>query len=665
MIQFTFLNPGEPTEIELIGPMRRQQIKYPRDSLPTELMPAFGELKVAETLTQLRDLAHMLPDIRAGERKGFDKFTSNSQELAKKWTNPYSTTSIIETVRKTKNAMTQQFNLGISNLLPPGRTNLTKQWCLKETRDEQVLVIGDLHGCFHSLVRMLSKWNTLGYITDNLILNDGWMIVFTGDLVDRCFLSLETVLIVCMLFNKNPKTVRVCSGNHESSTNLWTRYGFWAEICNDFGQTNQDKILMFQLVSTFMSVYFIRENKTAQWVQFSHGVFDVGGTDHTVETLKWLHTSDSEKRLFNNIEKNGYQWTDVTSSSVYGVDPGQHRAFYNAETIDADNWEVKMTAGINGIKGHIKSVKPDQSRPMLDYVMMKFYMTVGNIGHIFRGHQDNVNLTLIPASQHVQMPVGVFEVNDVAVVYKTRSPTELDPGITLPLLYEIAAAATANDVTWTGVVDRINEFCFDHQTDPNNNSIGTMGHILGVASTRWSELKMIRDPPDEIKINVSGDTMSFTTKKDGGESTTVFNNLHCFPVFTISSSLSCRPACNYDAYAVLSPRPSASASASSAQSAHSLASSVPPLSSLRKSGGSGGKRGGSGGRRGGSGGKRGGGPSEQTAQTKPKPKRRRVVEERSRVVEKRPRVVAERPSKRQKKRNLHVSMVQMMLKLRF
>jgi len=313
---------------------------------------------------------------------------------------------------------------------------------------------------------------------------------------------------------------------------------------------------MFQLVSTFMSVYFIRENKTAQWVQFSHGVFDVGLlTDHTVETLKWLHTSDSEKRLFNNIQKNGYQWTDVTSSSVYGVDPGQHRAFYNADVLSnlSDNWEAKMTAGINGIKGHIQSVKPDQSRPMLDYVMMKFYMTVGNIGHIFRGHQDNVNLTLIPASQHVQMPVGVFEVNDVAVVYQTRSPTELDPGITLPLLYEIAAAATANDVTWNGVVRRINEFCVAHQTDPNNNSNGTMEHTLGVASTRWSELKMIRDPPDEIKINVSGDTMSFTTKKDGGESTTVFNNLHCFPVFTISSSLSCRPACNYDAYAVLRP----------------------------------------------------------------------------------------------------------------
>ncbi|EAY04518.1 Ser/Thr protein phosphatase, putative [Trichomonas vaginalis G3] len=88
----------------------------------------------------------------------------------------------------------------------------------------KVIIIGDLHGNLHDLLRILIK-NGLPPETNYL---------FLGDYVDRGEFSLEVVILVFALRILFPENVFLLRGNHELS-NINAMYGFKQNIVDVYG----------------------------------------------------------------------------------------------------------------------------------------------------------------------------------------------------------------------------------------------------------------------------------------------------------------------------------------------------------------------------------------------------------------------------------------------
>jgi hypothetical protein len=86
---------------------------------------------------------------------------------------------------------------------------------IKPRLHEQFIVIGDIHGSFATLVRILLRLRKKNILDEYCILNEGYNIVFLGDLVDRGIYGYEVVMILFLLKLRNPKNVFLNNGNHE------------------------------------------------------------------------------------------------------------------------------------------------------------------------------------------------------------------------------------------------------------------------------------------------------------------------------------------------------------------------------------------------------------------------------------------------------------------
>lgn len=90
---------------------------------------------------------------------------------------------------------------------------------IERRQGHKVMVWGDIHGAYHSLVRDLLELKKNGMINENLVITaKGIDFVFVGDLISRSPYSLETLHLVLLLMSKNPEKVFYLRGNHERKT---------------------------------------------------------------------------------------------------------------------------------------------------------------------------------------------------------------------------------------------------------------------------------------------------------------------------------------------------------------------------------------------------------------------------------------------------------------
>lgn len=91
------------------------------------------------------------------------------------------------------------------------------------TRTESVYIVGDLHGSFHDLVRIL---RTCDYQHSKF--------VFLGDYVDRGQFSLEVITLLLALAITRPGQFTLLRGNHEFR-DVCEKYGFKEELSYVYG----------------------------------------------------------------------------------------------------------------------------------------------------------------------------------------------------------------------------------------------------------------------------------------------------------------------------------------------------------------------------------------------------------------------------------------------
>lgn len=104
-----------------------------------------------------------------------------------------------------------------------------------ELGSENLLIIGDLHGCPEGLdlVRLLFQVDTLKKK------------LFLGDFVDRGKVSLEIMLMLMLLLLKNPEMCYLLRGNHEDMQ-ICGAYGFITECELKLQEFSSDSINLFE-----------------------------------------------------------------------------------------------------------------------------------------------------------------------------------------------------------------------------------------------------------------------------------------------------------------------------------------------------------------------------------------------------------------------------------
>ncbi|HBY05360.1 MAG: Extracellular ligand-binding receptor protein [candidate division TM6 bacterium GW2011_GWE2_42_60] len=80
----------------------------------------------------------------------------------------------------------------------------------------RTLLLGDIHGALHSLLRDLREWKRLGLLSEQLtLLNKNDFVIFLGDAINRSAYSYQTLELIALLIKKNPEQVIYICGNQE------------------------------------------------------------------------------------------------------------------------------------------------------------------------------------------------------------------------------------------------------------------------------------------------------------------------------------------------------------------------------------------------------------------------------------------------------------------
>ncbi|WP_374019091.1 metallophosphoesterase family protein [Paenibacillus thiaminolyticus] len=121
----------------------------------------------------------------------------------------------------------------------------------------ELLVVGDVHGCFHTFTKLINEhWNSGKQV-----------LVQLGDLLDRGKFSPETMLYAIELQKNNPDTVFFLKGNHEFEVIVHVEEGNenWLKQCGQetLRQFERKSLELVNYISWLKSLPLYYENDYA------------------------------------------------------------------------------------------------------------------------------------------------------------------------------------------------------------------------------------------------------------------------------------------------------------------------------------------------------------------------------------------------------------------
>jgi hypothetical protein len=94
-----------------------------------------------------------------------------------------------------------------------------------------LVVVGDIHGDFYTLEKIMEKIDFSNYLKD-----ESNLLIFLGDYIDRGKYSLEVLLFICALKSIYPNNVVMMMGNHEAYDYFpFSSYDFYFVLSEKFG----------------------------------------------------------------------------------------------------------------------------------------------------------------------------------------------------------------------------------------------------------------------------------------------------------------------------------------------------------------------------------------------------------------------------------------------
>jgi hypothetical protein len=245
---------------------------------------------------------------------------------------------------------------------------------ISSEKNDKIIIFGDIHGSYHTFLRLFVRLHLYGVIDFvNYKINDGYKIIFLGDITDRGQYSLEIIYIISkfIINNNSVDNLKIIlnRGNHEDQ-HLWSveRYGFFKEIDSkipkkvinsqrprqsDINLLIKEKIM--ELLYNCSTAIIINYKKKKYWL--SHGGFPIGTNDSynfEIPRNKIVFYGGFDTTSINSFVPHQIRWSD----------------FHN------DN-DSNYTG--EGNKG----------RPQIGIINLQDFLITNNINFIIRGHTDN------------------------------------------------------------------------------------------------------------------------------------------------------------------------------------------------------------------------------------------------------------------------------------
>jgi hypothetical protein len=137
---------------------------------------------------------------------------------------------------------------------------------MKPKPGDEFLIIGELHGAFHSSLRDIRDWVSKQWMTEDFkIIMPNYFVVINGGVVSRSPYTLETLTLLLRLMYMNPDRVIYIRGVHEDKEH-WEHYGLKKELKVRAAHISSEKIPLQKLVNRFfvslpLALYLLGEEK--------------------------------------------------------------------------------------------------------------------------------------------------------------------------------------------------------------------------------------------------------------------------------------------------------------------------------------------------------------------------------------------------------------------
>lgn len=257
-----------------------------------------------------------------------------------------------------------------------GKNKTFIRW-LSPKKGDNIVLFGDIHGSFSTLIRHLLRFRKLGIINKEGSIRSGYSIIFLGDLVDRGVYSFETLMILYLLKINNKSNIIINRGNHEElETNLY--YKLKEELNHKLKNHGESVFNIVNAIMTWQPSAVVLQNSfnEKEYVYLAHG-----GLPHDFENNDQLPQvfieGIKEKKSFmiDDEHGRGIRWNDIygkdkTIDNLTRINPR------NDPNITPENTDAFKTIKITGTN------------------LIRSAHDIG-IKMIIRGHQDSYHNTKI------------------------------------------------------------------------------------------------------------------------------------------------------------------------------------------------------------------------------------------------------------------------------
>ncbi len=233
-----------------------------------------------------------------------------------------------------------------------------------------ICFIGDIHGSWHSLMKILRDLKIKGYIDNDFKISkekqQSFYIVCTGDYIDRGVYGVEVLYALMSLKLANWNNVYLLRGNHETK-DVSSQYGFKNEIAVKYSQNSE--MLLEKLYTWFDTLYqalYIGSSDGQTWVQCCHGglhEFTSGNNDYTPIPFlknaavleKVIQTKGFDPTSVGGIGNNdttGFLWDDLLYQNNMFVFDSRGRGLVVHDPVNVSK-ENLVALGLKAIfRGH-------------------------------------------------------------------------------------------------------------------------------------------------------------------------------------------------------------------------------------------------------------------------------------------------------------------------
>lgn len=268
------------------------------------------------------------------------------------------------------------------------------------------VIVGDIHGSFHDLLRVL-----------NFIFESNMKALFLGDYVDRGQFSLECITLLYALKVMYPTTIYLLRGNHEFDS-ICSIYGFKNEILNDEYINPNCYKYTEDLYNSFIKSFSYLPlaaivNKSTFCIH--------GGLSPNFEFIDDINLKI--KRPINSFEENklltDLLWSDPTSWSCCSENPRGYGYLFNREIVFdflKKNSIKRLIRAHQCVKNGCKSIFDDACITV--FSVSSYAKFLGNDSSVIKifNNNDCVEVSSFLPLRHLQKNEAFF--------YKVKKPLD-------------------------------------------------------------------------------------------------------------------------------------------------------------------------------------------------------------------------------------------------